>query len=456
MRRRDFLNKGALAAVGGVMLTTTSCQKDDDDSSILSNNPFDLINGGETQERNKIVVISDLHLGADLTYSECVKHLPRLAEFLTEIRESKTVKELVIAGDMLDEWYAPSRTDTYDGKTQKEFIQKIATQNKDVIDVLNGMIKDGDIKVTYTPGNHDLLVQKENVELILPGINQARDKDHLGLGTYYPIPQIAIEHSHRYDFFCAPDPYSNQNVAAGTILPAGYFFTRIAVNSVTNYPAAGEITPVRSVTLNSTDGAQVNTFAYYNIWKGVLTSLIPVKDNFDDKIIVTNIDHFKGNYCINDIIPFNKEDGSIDMNLFSGSCSQAAWEKRLAYNNVPVVTLAKDAIPGSLNTPFLDGMSSVQYFQNSNSNVRIVVFGHTHVPMLKSYTNTSGEACLYANSGTWIDKKVKKGEVIDQDLQNMDFIVIEPQAADNNILKIERFQYMKGKHVSLESKSIKL
>jgi len=438
------------------ILTATSCQKDDDGSSGSVDNPFDLANGGETQARNKIVIVSDLHLGADLSYSECVKHLPRLAEFLTEIRNSKTVKELVIAGDMLDEWYVPSRTDTYDGKTQKEFIQKIATQNKGVIDVLNGIIKDGNVKVTYTPGNHDLLVQKENVEMILPGINQARDNDRLGLGTYNPTPQIAIEHSHRYDFFCALDPYSNQNIASGTILPAGYFFTRIAVNSVTNYPAASEITPVRTVTLNSTDDTQVNTFTYYNIWKSVMKTLIPVKDNFDDKIIVTNIGNFKGNYCINDIIPFNKEDGTIDMHLYSGFCSQANWEKRLVYNNVPVMTSVKEAIPGSLYTSYIDGMANVQYFQKKNSKVRIVVFGHTHEPMLKSYSNTSGEACIYANSGTWIDKKIKNGEVVDQDLQNMDFVVIAPQAADESMVKVELFKYEKGKHISVESKSIKL
>jgi UDP-2,3-diacylglucosamine pyrophosphatase LpxH len=439
-----------------IIMTVTSCQKNNHDTSGKRENQFDVVNGENAQERNKIVVISDLHLGADLTYSECKEHLPRLAEFLSEVRKSKTVKELVIAGDLLDEWYVPSRIDTYNGKTQVEFLQKIATQNKIVFDELNGIIKDGKVKVTYTPGNHDLIVQKANVDLILPGINQARDNDRLGLGTYYPIPQIAIEHCNRYDFFCAPDPYSNQSIAAGTILPAGYFFTRIAANSVTNYPSAGEIIPVRNVTLNSTDEIQVNNFSYYNMWKYIMASLIPVKDNYDDKIIVTNFGNFSGNYCINDIIPFNKEDGSIDMNLYSGFCSQANWEKRLAYNNVPVKTSVKDAIPGGLQTAFLDGMSNVQYFQNINSQVRIVVFGHTHNPMLLSFKNTKGEACIYANAGTWIDKKVKNGEEADQDIQNMDFIVIAPQANDNSMIKVERFKYKRGVHVSQESKSIEL
>ncbi len=250
--KRSQLKWWGIVASTVFMFSAFSCQKENI-SSKPGDNPFDISNGGESLARNKIVVISDIHLGNDLSYSECSAHLPRLVEFLTEIRESKTISELVIAGDLLDEWYIPSRTDTYEGKTQKEFIQKIATQNKGVIDVLNGIIKDKNIKVTYVPGNHDLIVEDENVELILPGINQARDINRPGIGTYYPIPQIAIEHSHRYDFFCAPDPYSNQNIAPGTILPAGYFFTRIAVNSVTNYPDAGEITPVRDVTLNSAD-----------------------------------------------------------------------------------------------------------------------------------------------------------------------------------------------------------
>lgn len=448
-------NKVTILALSVLLLSVLSCQ---DNNLSPRHNPFDQTSETDPLVRNKIVVISDLHLGADTSYSENVRHRPRLAQFLTEIRESETVKELVIAGDMLDEWYVPSRNNTYNGKTQEEFIQKIASQNKIVIDVLNGILKDGKVKVSYTPGNHDLLVPEAYVSAILPGIHQARDAGKLGLGTYHPdgYPQIAIEHGHRYDFFCSPDPYSNQDIAPGSILPPGYFFTRIAVNSVTNYPSANEITPVRSVTLNSTDQTQVNAYLYYNIWKYVLTSYIPVKDNFDEKIIVTNIDHFSDTIRVNDIIPYNTENGTIDMKLFSGVCSQQVWERRLAYNNVPVKTLAKDAIPGSLQTSFIDEQSNTQYFQNDSSNVRIVVFGHTHNPMIKSYTNKKAEACLYANSGTWIDKKIKKDETVDQDLQNMDFLVMMPQALDEHMFKVERFKYEKGKHISLESKSIKL
>ncbi len=438
----------------------TSCSSD---ATTVAANQFDeTTENGDTLARDKVVVISDVHLGNDTTYSECVKHLPLLKKFLTNIRESKSIKELVIAGDLLDEWYIPSRTDTYNSGSQKDFVKKIAQSNKIVVDELNNIIQDKKIKVTYVPGNHDLLISAENVNEIFPGINQARDTGKQGLGTYHPddFPQIAIEHSHRYDFFCAPDPYSKPNATLGSIIPPGYFFTRIAVNSVTNYPTAAETVYPRYVALDSkyaSDDEQVNNYIYYKCWQAVLTGLIPVKDNHDDKIIVTNIEKYKDTYSINDVVPFNTSEGKIDMSLFSGSCSQQAWNMRLKYNNAIVMTSVNEAIKGSLETSFLDKQSSVQYFQNPLSNVRIVIFGHTHIPMMKSYTNLNGESCIYANTGTWVDEKVKAGQpAVDQRKRNMDFVVIGREHNNKSMVDVELFNFHNGVNNSVQVKSIKM
>lgn len=194
-------------------------------------NPFS--NGGN--ERNMIVVMSDMHFGADLSYTECKDNLGSLEKLLKKIKASPNVKELVFAGDLLDEWYVPATIDTYQGSNQANFVQRIVTANKGVVDAINSIIQEGKILVTYVPGNHDLTITAASVEIIFPGINQARDPE-LGLGTYKPIgyPGIAIEHGHRYNFFCAPDPFSNQTIAPGAISPPGYFFTRIAALSMYN------------------------------------------------------------------------------------------------------------------------------------------------------------------------------------------------------------------------------
>ncbi|MEA4950423.1 MAG: hypothetical protein VB068_12380, partial [Petrimonas sp.] len=54
------------------IFSLVSCNKTDEETVT---NPFDVTSESNNNERNKIVVISDLHLGNDLSYSENVKHL---------------------------------------------------------------------------------------------------------------------------------------------------------------------------------------------------------------------------------------------------------------------------------------------------------------------------------------------------------------------------------------------
>ena len=267
-----------------------SCEKANPTDTKI--NPF--VN--DRDERNMIVIISDIHLGADLAYAECEENLPALEKLLRQIKESPNVKELVIAGDLIDEWFIPATIDPYQGQDQVNFIQRVATTNKGVFDLINNIIQEGKIRVTYVPGNHDLTVTEESIESVLPGINQARDP-MLGLGTYSPVgyPQIAIEHGHRYNFFCAPDPISNQDIAPGTISPPGYFFTRIAALHVAQgYPAAIDILP--NVTPNTNgDISQNLLYAYWKVWEKTLLKF-SINNRFDEDIIVTNFDGFTGSF----------------------------------------------------------------------------------------------------------------------------------------------------------------
>ncbi len=441
-------------------LATVSCSSNGEGTAYA--NPFDTVSVSSSNVREKIIAISDLHLGNDLSYSENVKHLKRLEQFLNEVRTSRTIKELVIGGDMLDEWYIPTRTDTYGGSSQANFVRKTVAANKGVFDVLNRIIKDGKVKLTYIPGNHDMEFSPENINIAMPGVNQARDASgKTAVGTYHPdsYPQIAIEHGHRYDFFSSIAPNANESEAPGAILPPGYFFARIAANSFTDPTTQETATKVPTVTLNDPGNPEQYTkFVYYTLWKTVMEQVIYVKDNFAESIIKTNVGHYTKTYSINDILPKNSPtDGSIHMNLYDGLFTQANWEARLKYNNAPVMTDINKALVGSLKTEFLDEQSNVQYFQNTNSNVRIVVFGHSHKPMIKSYTNLNGEACIYANSGTWEDKKTRdKNAVIDQDAINMDFIMIYPVNSDKKKLQVALYQYRYGKHMFVDSKEVNL
>lgn len=455
MKKTNFLFVVALSAI-----TLMSCQPDKVETFV---NPFDSISGNSNPQRNKIVVISDLHLGNDLSYSENVKHLERLKEFLNEVRSSGTIKELVLGGDILDEWYIPTRTDTYGGGTQADFVRKSVAANQDIFDVLNGIIQDGKIKVTYLPGNHDMGFLPENIEIALPGVNQARDEgaDKYGVGTYSPdnYSQIAIEHGHRYDFFCAITPDANEVDAPGATLPPGYFFARIAANSFTNPIAISEATAVPDVILyDAEDAEQYSKNVYYQTWKTVLDHVIYVDDNFDDPIITTKVGGYTKTYAVKDILPENSPvDNKITMNLYDGLFTQSNWNTREEYNNVDVMTDINQAIAGSLDTEFIDNQSGIQYFQNKSSDIRIVVFGHTHDPKILPCTNWKGEDCIYVNSGTWEDKKTRdKNADIDQDVINMHFVVIAPAESDSHKVQVELFQYNRGKHLLVDDAEVTL
>ena len=410
----------------------TSCEKSSDSPIDSGINPFS--NGGG--ERNMIVVLSDMHLGADLAYGECKDNLEPLEKLLKQIKVAPNVKELVIAGDLIDEWFVPATTDTYEGKDQADFVQRVATINKDVFDAFNSIIQEGKILVTYVPGNHDLTITAANIESILPGINQARD-EVLGLGTYSPVdyPKIAIEHSHRYNFFCAPDPISNQGTAPGTIMPPGYFFTRIGVLYVIQgRPSPGDTIPV--VTQNiSGDESQDLLFRYWKKWALTL-KIFPITNKFDENIIVTNVDGFTGTYSVNDLLPYQLSPGGlIDVNFFKGI--QDNWEARQTLNNVAIHTVTDRAIDSVQSVTESDNQANLQYFMNPNSDKRIVIFGHTHIAKIIPFTN-KGIKSIYANSGTWID--YRHGT---QNLTTTNFVVITPQnanASSQTYVKLYNFE----------------
>ncbi len=398
----------------------SSCQKSDPIDYTISA----FSNGGN--EKNMIVVLSDIHLGADLAYAECKENLGALEKLLKQIKAAPNVKELVIAGDMLDEWFVPATIDTYQGKDQADFVKRIAATNKGVIDALKSIIQEKKIIVTYVPGNHDLTITAANVEMILPGINQARDAEQ-GLGTYSPVdcPKIAIEHGHRYNFFCAPDPISNQDIAPGTIMPPGYFYTRIGVLSFTQkFPHAGDIIPI--VTPNTSGNeSQYLLFVYWNVWNRALTKYT-IENKFSEKIIVTNVDGFKGAYSVNDLLPYQPSAGGfIDVNLYKGI--QDTWNQRQTLNHVAVSIPVVQAIANAAKSSESEDQAKNQYFLNPDSDKRIVVFGHTHDAKIISSDNYNGQKSIYANTGTWIDHNSVASTT-------MNFVVITPQKANASSL----------------------
>jgi UDP-2,3-diacylglucosamine pyrophosphatase LpxH len=351
--------------------------------------------GSARAETYKIAVISDLHLGADNRFDELQKNKPALTNLLKQIKNSSNVAELVIAGDLMDQWVMP--VDYELPVSLSDYNDMIVNNNKEVVDMINAIIKQGNTRVTYVPGNHDMLFNVAETERIFPGINQARDA--VGLGTYKPTSQIAIEHGHRYNIYCAPDPLSNRDLTGGkSILPSGYFYARIGITSFMegrpkSLNTLPEIDPKGMVK------TQLSYYNYYLFWKSALTDFT-LKESFSDKIIKTGIDGYTQTFSVNDLIPYIDTNGKITVNLFNSSVEN--WAKRQVINNVLVPVDTDTALNNGALATFTDDQAQNQYFKR-DANMKVVIFGHTHTAKLMAEKNLNGQDVIYANSGTWID-----------------------------------------------------
>ncbi len=347
--------------------------------------------------RNKIVVISDIHIGIDDKYAEMVKNRPLLIEFLQRLQLTTDVRELVIDGDFLDEWFLPVYYPSYTDVNQ--FYKDVIANNQGIIDELNKVIKSG-IKLVYIPGNHDMTQDNAILQEAIPKIVQIRDAK--GLGTYYTGDrnEIAIEHGHRYDVFSAPDTVTNAELCDNddTIFPAGYFYARYAATWVLEgRPKVEKNLPVVTNVPDKSNLDQYGAYLYYSILKNVSERMTP-NEGLDEKIFDMHMAGFDNAYTYLDFYPVQQADGTISAPVLFQNI-QRTWDERQKINQVKVPNSFLEAVAGTLDWEYFFRQAKAQYLENPNENVDVVVFGHTHV---SSYLDM-GNGKYYINEGTWID-----------------------------------------------------
>ena len=384
-RALSFLLASSMAVY--LMLFTSGCAQ--------KSNATALWEAGST--RNKIVVISDIHIGIDDQYAENVANRPILIDFLKRLQSTKDVRELVIDGDFLDEWFLPVDYPSYTDVQQ--FYKDVIANNQSVIDELNKVANSG-IKLVYIPGNHDMTQENDVLQEAIPKIVQVRDAK--GLGTYYTGDrnEIAIEHGHRYDVFSAPDTVTNAELVGNsdTILPAGYFYARYAATWVLEgRPKVEKNLPVVTNVPDKSDIDQYGAFMYYSILKSVSARMTP-NEGLDEKIFDMHMAGFDDAYTYLDFYPTQQADGTISAPVLFQNI-QRTWDERQKINQVKVPNSFLEAVAGTVDWEYYFRQAKAQYLENPDENVDVVIFGHTHVPSYRVLDNEK----YYVNDGTWID-----------------------------------------------------
>ena len=381
INRRTFLKVTGLAGIG---TATAALPK-------ITYGAFGAAQDSSAAERNRLIFVSDLHMNVNANYSWLVDHADDLAQFLNEVNARDDVAELVILGDLLDDWVSPVKD------SPQAFADILAASNNTgIVAALNAVCHNPNIKVTYVTGNHDMLSFEDQNKAIIanafPGMNIISDSP--GLGAYTKDDVIWAEHGHRYCLFNAPDTWSR----TGSHLPMGYFISRLAASKAAS---TGQVT-------TTPDLLDIFVKSPSERLKYLKKEHREAGDIFDDAVIIAvfnAIAFWSGNgpwdqFMMNCLDGYNT-DPSVEDVAFTYDTIFTGWATRqnrvsqveAVWNDLGSLTSAANLI---FEMP--DSLKDKYPFEP-----RIILFGHTHEAAFQYH---SGDVdTLYANTGTWIDSK---------------------------------------------------
>ena len=347
-----------------------------------------LLMGNDTIQRNAIVCISDIHMGearaAAGHYCWFSENATALENMLDSVLASKSVRQLVILGDLFDEWVIPYRMMAFDTTSgihnSSDYFHFVANSpvNSPVISRLKTIAASGTIQLLYVPGNHDMLLTQQILEDIIPGV--AWQGNIPGLGNYSPVDEIIMEHGHRFDFFNCPQPLVNP----GHILPPGYFISRLQAEGL--WESCGR----KASNIKSANGsvefliAWISTIAYLQAHYSI--TLNPDSSN----IGMSGIDGYQGTLSYSGV-----------QNMYTPSI-ETVWDATQSQNGVPVhISVIAGLLDGGTD---LYPVASYEYLSASSpKHYSLAVLGHTHEPELLVYPAGKNYQGIYANSGSWVN-----------------------------------------------------
>ncbi len=371
--------------------------------------------------RTKKIFISDIHMGTAESIEGkspygwlLANRAALLTDFLGKLAGDETLAELVIVGDLFDEWVVPYPGHPVPpiGSPYADQFAKIAAapQNQQVIQALKNLANNDSISLTYVPGNHDMLIEREAVTRI---ISDKVKTVITGPGQgIYTSGKVAAEHGSLYCMFNAPDAYDNP----GHSLPLGFFVARSqAEGTTTGHP----------VTKKQYIGIlfdMLSKMAHHEkIAQAVFESVVDAIKAPRNSMEMDGINRYPGSIATSDVSETFK-------NLFK------EWDKNMP-DNVPATIAAIGE--GAMLFP----AALLQYLVKRKPQ-NVVVFGHTHEWEVRGFSLSlksieelledfalirrdiekgdykaalkiiedladpgpdAGSDFIYVNSGTWID-----------------------------------------------------
>lgn len=339
---------------------------------------------------NKTIYISDIHMGtARSEYPVDGKHpwgwlgqehADRLARFLNGCMADPDIADVVILGDLFDDWVIPPDLDPKQADGYGDIFTAVANapQNRMLMDAFRAVAGHPATRLHYVPGNHDMYLTEAALSGMIPDVVFHSDGGP-GLG-HYADEGVRAEHGSRLCLFNAPDGRSHP----GGELPMGYFLARAVAGKVAR-TGKGESF------LNILDKA-IGRFQDEPDWADkVFKATMVDAGMWPDGEFVLGLDGFSATMTAGE---------AADM--FSQIYEQ--WNPA-EHEGVGAGTALR-ADGGLLGT-------AIDRAFYERHGVKVVICGHTHTALMNGRppvvqpADTPAEPCrrIYANTGSWVDDK---------------------------------------------------
>jgi UDP-2,3-diacylglucosamine pyrophosphatase LpxH len=343
----------------------------------------------------KIYFISDVHIGSNnpTDWYQSDIHDPYLAAILNHIIADKDmVQELVLLGDLVDQWmYTPD--------TQPPDFKTITGNNPGIFGAQGALMRTLDAlqgRVTYVNGNHDMLVTSSDISSIKsPGGYTMKYNNGIFYAPENCNGKLICTHGHVYSLFNAPDFHAYPPNYPG--LPFGFFISRMAARW-----SSQQFTPDMPNTAYFKDNGNPNGPVFTSkALEAVLKQIASGKGDIAT-LFLEALRNATGNVDSRFLMPDGQwitvsDVESLYKDLFSGypASTRVPSDYFLENDSVTRLSALDESDIFNDTTIFSRALGDPR-----KKNFRLVVMGHTHV-----FRNTTleyffpGTKSLYCNTG---------------------------------------------------------
>ena len=293
------------------------------------------------------------------------------AEFLKYIAGDGSVEELILVGDMLDDWVYP-----IDLLPPQYSEIAAARQNPVIMDLLRQIAQDKTKSVTYLVGNHDMTMAKDLIANFGNGACA-----NITFQEYYETQDgILAQHGHQFSMYNASDPAHK--------LPMGHYISRL-------YASTG----VRGRWQDEIAGALTNAL------KGV-----------PNPFVNAPLSYLAGKLNINDGKPIVTIDGG----------PETLGGIRLMYEDLPVRWEKSNGLLGPIESALEETSEGLGLKAEDVAKTRekkVIIFGHTHSAKInyiyrwfnsEEVPSETTKIAIYANCGSWCQENAEYTYVVDE------------------------------------------